>query len=347
LKNLKKQHLGVLLGAVVLLAALGFIAYRWRTGGFSWHSFADALRGVSWTWLAISWLVGVVSYYVRAVRWEVMLRPLTTAASVWRIFTATIIGFSAVAVFGRAGEPVRPLLIARSEGVSFSSQIAAWILERIFDLLMILIIFGIALVEIDSTALHPGPRLRLVLDASGYTAWIVGAASLLLLIALRQFRGRVRDRVIDGLAFLPARWIERIAAVLRSFEEGMECLRSTWPALLVVAYSVVEWGLVGACFWALFRAFPATENMGAPQVMILLGFVAFGGLVQLPGIGGGMQIAAALVLTEFFGVTLEAASSIALVLWLVTFVGIVPLGFLFAFRQGISWRSLRSVQLET
>ena len=60
--------------------------------------------------------------------------------------------------------------------------------------------------------------------------------------------------------------------------------------------------------------------------MILLGFVAFGSVVQIPGVGGGMQIATVLVLTEFFGIGLEAASGIALVLWIITFVAIVPIG---------------------
>ena len=68
----------------------------------------------------------------------------------WRIFTATAIGFTAVVLFGRAGEPVRPYLIAKKEGVSFSSQIAAWIVERILDLLMVLLIFGIALTQVSA-----------------------------------------------------------------------------------------------------------------------------------------------------------------------------------------------------
>jgi glycosyltransferase 2 family protein len=50
------------------------------------------------------------------------------------------------------------------------------------------------------------------------------------------------------------------------------------------------------------------------------------------------------VLTEFFGLTLEAASGIALVLWIITFVMIVPLGLVLAFREGIQWRNLRHIE---
>ena len=51
-----------------------------------------------------------------------------------------------------------------------------------------------------------------------------------------------------------------------------------------------------------------------------------------------------LVLTEFFGITLEAASGIALVLWIITFVVIVPLGLVLAFHEGIQWRNLRHIE---
>jgi hypothetical protein len=54
-----------------------------------------------------------------------------------------------------------------------------------------------------------------------------------------------------------------------------------------------------------------------------------------------MQIAAALVLTEFFGLTLESATGIAVVLWLVSFVAIVPVGLILAFHEGVQWRNLR------
>jgi hypothetical protein len=60
-----------------------------------------------------------------------------------------------------------------------------------------------------------------------------------------------------------------------------------------------------------------------------------------------MQIATALVLTELFGLTLEAASGIALVLWLVTFVAIVPIGVILAFHEGIQWRNLRHLGTST
>jgi glycosyltransferase 2 family protein len=82
------------------------------------------------------------------------------------------------------------------------------------------------------------------------------------------------------------------------------------------------------------------------DVLILMGFVSFGSIVQIPGVGGGMQVVSVLVLTELFGVRFELASSFAVFLWAITFVAIVPLGLLVALKEGLDWHSLRRIGRE-
>jgi hypothetical protein len=322
----------------------GFVVYRWRTSGFAWHEFTKALADVDWSWLALALALIMATYVGRALRWEVMLRPLQKHTSLWRIFSATAIGFTAVVLFGRAGEPVRPYLISKREDVTFSSQVAAWVVERMLDLLMVLVIFGIALSQISRSAIQHGPRVKIVLEAGGYTAGIIGAACLALLLGLRKFHGRVQERLMEGLSFLPALLAAKVEKALKSFGEGMESTRSGARTALLVFYTVVEWCVIAASFGCVFKAFPATHELGVTDVVILLGFVCFGSIVQIPGVGGGMQIVTVLVLTEFFGITLETASGIALVLWIITFVVIVPLGLALAFHEGIKWRNLRHIE---
>ena len=149
---------------------------------------------------------------------------------------------------------------------------------------------------------------------------------------------------MEGLSFLPALLAAKVEKALKSFGEGMESTRSGARTALLVFYTVVEWCVIAASFGCVFKAFPATHDLGVTDVVILLGFVCFGSIVQIPGVGGGMQIVTVLVLTEFFGITLETASGIALVLWIITFVVIVPLGLALAFHEGIKWRNLRHIE---
>lgn len=338
-----KSRWGLALGLALTLAALAVVLFRWRTSGFSWHKFEASLGTVDWNWLTLSLVLILATYFGRALRWEVMLRPLTRNVNFIRLLTATCIGFTAVVLFGRAGEPVRPYLIARNEGVSFSSQVAAWVVERILDILMILIIFGVALTQVSHSEIRSSPRIAIILQAGGAAAGVTGAACLALLIALRQFRGRAQGRLLDALAFLPEAVRARIATFLTAFGEGAQSTRSSFFTVLLLLYSMLEWVVIVCCFYCVFRAFPATAGLGFADIIIVLGFISFGSVVQIPGVGGGMQIVTVLVLTEFYGVGLEAASSIALMLWLVSFFIIVPVGLALAFHEGIKWRSLRNI----
>ena len=112
---------------------------------FDWKLAFASLERLNWGWLLLTIVLILASYYGRALRWAIFLKPLKPNPSIVNLLSATIIGYSAITLFGRPGEFVRPYLIAMKEGVPVASQIAAWVLERIFDLLMALLVFGFAL----------------------------------------------------------------------------------------------------------------------------------------------------------------------------------------------------------
>jgi uncharacterized protein (TIRG00374 family) len=331
-----------LVGVALVAAAAAFVLLRARSG-FAWAEFQRVLTQVDGIWLALAIPAILATYGTRALRWSVMLRPLRPDADLWRLTGATCIGFTAVVLFGRAGEAVRPYLIARQNRVPFSTQVAAWVVERILDLLMILVIFGVALTQVENSGLEPGPKVRLAMEAGGWMAGLTGAACLAVLVALRLFRGRVRQRLMEAVAFLPERMRARIEQFLTAFDQGMQSTRERSAAGILLGYSVVEWVVVALAFWCVFRAFPGLDGFRLADVIIVLGFVSFGSAVQLPGIGGGMQISTVLVLTELYGAGVELASGVALVLWAVNFLVVVPLGLAWAFHEGVKWRNMSRV----
>ncbi len=328
-----------------MLAAGAFVWYRTDTG-FTWADFVHTLAQIRLPWLAAASAAILATYAVRALRWEVMLRPLAPDSGLVRLIGATCIGFTAVVLFGRAGEPVRPYLIARQNKVPFSTQIAAWVVERILDLLMILVIFGIALTQVENSGLEPGPKVRVAMEAGGWLAGLTGAGCLAVLIALRLFRGRVRQRLMEALAFVPEPSRLRIETFLATFEQGMQSTRQPGAVWGLVIYTVIEWAMIAAAFLCVFRSFPALAGFRLADVIITLGFVSFGSVIQLPGIGGGMQISTVLVLTELYGASVEVASGVALLLWTVNFLLVVPLGLAWAFHEGIKWRNMSHVAEE-
>ena len=275
-----------------------------------------------------------------------MMRHLNTRLPFMALISCTMIGFTAVVLSGRPGEFVRPYLIAARAKVPMSTQMAAWAIERILDLLMVLLLFGLALSQVSRGAAEPGSKLQLILRTGGVTIGLLAALALVLLFGFRHFQGRAQQRISDALTVLPSRLHRKIDGFLQSFSDGAEALRSLSTIMLLVAYSIIEWIVIGMSFYAIMQAFPSTNHLAVTDVVVILGFISFGSAVQIPGIGGGMQVAAIFVLTELYQLTFEAASGLALAFWLVSYVSVVPVGLLFAFREGLNWKKLKNIEEE-
>lgn len=340
-----KKH--AYLAAAFLL--LGAFVYFWlrHAGTFDWSRFRANLAEADPRWVLASILLISLSYLGRAIRWQLMLRPISPHPDFRGLLSATIIGFTSTVFFGRAGEFVRPYLIARKERVSVSSQLAVWVAERIFDLLMVLLLFGFALSQLDKGAANITPRVSAILEAGG---WALGFLSLICLIAITSFRyfhDGLRDRLLDALGFLPPHALQKATRFLDSFGEGMLATRDPRSLTLLFVYSVLEWGVLVLVGYCVMHALPGTRILTINDTMVVLGFVAFGGSVQLPGIGGGSQVATIFTLTEIYKIPAESASGAAVLLWLVNFVIILPLGMVLALREGLHWKEIRDAAGES
>ena len=134
---------------------------------------------------------------------------------------------------------------------------------------------------------------------------------------------------------------------LSSFAGGMQASRSGLFTGQILAYSIAEWvdyrrrDLVSAeVVSRKLRTFSVVDSA------VFIGFVAFGSIVQIPGIGGGMQVASVVILTELFGVDFAAATGVAILIWLTMYVFVAPIGVLLAVHEGLKWRELRHIDTE-
>lgn len=313
---------------------------------FDWGLVAGTVRDLRWQWLAWALVPIFGTYYGRALRWAVFLRPLKPHPSIRNLLSATVIGFTAITLFGRPGEFVRPYLIAKKEQVPIPSQLAAWVLERMFDLLMALAVFGFALSRVHTAAVQVGPKLGWVLATGGKIVAVLAGLVLILLVAMRHVAEPVRRWLIRGLRHLPDRYAAKLEGLITTFIQGVEATRSDGALVLILLYSIAEWLLIAMCFWCIAQAYAGIINITFVDVLVIMGFVAFGSTVQIPGIGGGTQVVTILVLTELFGTRLELATSFAVFLWIMSFVVIVPVGLIWALRDGMNWRKLRELGRE-
>lgn len=339
-----------LLPAVAVLVAGLFAWFTWRNySSFEWVRFAKTFASLNWYWFFLGLFLSAASFVGRAVRWQVMMLPLRS--SFWNVTFATYVGFTAIVLFGRAGELIRPYLIARREGTDLAVQAGVWVLERLYDFIVILLLFGVGIQYAIQYARHgavpAGSRLHLVLATGGWiaTGCAVLAAAVFYLMAHRpEF---CRQRLSDATAFLSP---ERHAAFSRALDSFLAGIRPAahWPTFWkTCALTVAEWAIIlggGYCF---FHAVPLASTLGFIDVAAFWGIVSFGSIVQLPGVGGGMQIASIFVLTELFRMPLDQATGFSLLLWACTSLIALPIGVPLAFYSGLNFQKLRRIGRES
>ena len=243
-----------LLAAAALLFVIWVLRERWLGTGFEWQALARSFVELDWTWLSASVALALSSYVVRALRWRVMLRPLRPGARIRNLISATMIGFTAVTLVGRPGELVRPYLISRKENVPLSSQIAAWFLERIWDLLAFVVMFGYALVHIGRSRVVLGPRFEMAIQAGGYVIAATGVICLIVLVILNRYSSAMRTRLLDALAFLPEKHHRRADRLVTAFLDGAASTKNGNTVTLLFLYTLAEWLVIVLSIAFLFRA---------------------------------------------------------------------------------------------
>ncbi len=341
--NNKKKYVAYAVVFAVLAVLVYFQFRTWKNFdwarllqyGLDWH---HILHGVAYIYLA---------YFLRAVRWKIFLRPVRKQASIVGLLPPTLIGFTGLALLGRPGELIRPYLIARHENLPFASQIAVWTVERIFDIggftvLLVSAIFLPSKLRAFTEAATTSPDIRHWIHLTGYAliALVLGLLSATMLIAYRGTR--IAQWIEDRFSHLAENLGRRIAQKIREFTAGLNTINGPVAFLQLAAVSVLMWWVIALSYKEVTHAYGAPmAALSVTKVLLLMGASMLGSMVQLPGVGGGSQLGTISALDHVFHIVpKELTVSCGIMLWLVTFVAVVPVGLLLSHHERLSLRKL-------
>jgi hypothetical protein len=320
-----KRVANLVIAGVVTAGTLAYALWGVDLGAL-WKT----LRGGN-LWVLPPFLVVLAVFFAsNAQRWGLMLRPFGRF-SISKLMPSMMIGFAANNVLPlRIGELIRAHLLARDAGLSRSGVLMNLVLERLLDLIGILVIYAAALV------LLPGAP-------AGFrvSAWLAGIAILVLSCALAAFvllPQRV-DALWRGLsARLPEALRRRGSVYLGEFDKGLSAVREPGTAALLVGYSIGRWLLAVVLAWLAIYAY--TGAVPLPLAMVTIGITAFAvALPSAPGFVGPIQAAFVLALTPF-GIEREAALAASVLFLIGQWAPVTAVGGLFLARRHLSFREL-------
>jgi glycosyltransferase 2 family protein len=338
---LKKKTWILYLALTIALVAL--LVYARHT--FNWGVFVDQLKLADWRLIGLGVISITLGYVVRAVRWALFLKPvrkITFPSRMWfDVLGAQIIGFTGVALLGRAADLTRPYLVARRIKLPLSSQVAVYVVERMFDLGATALIFSTFLFFAPDRATLPHPELLRHIALIG----LAGTAGLAILATAVRLSGQAVASASEKiLGKLSESLGASVAAKITAFRDGLDMLASFRDVAAALLLSLLMWALITFAYLETMRAFvdsPPLHTITLARCLVLMAAGMAASIVQLPVVGWFTQIAViAAAMEQLFAAAWEPALGCAAMLLIVTFLSVIPTGLIWARFDHVSLRKL-------
>jgi glycosyltransferase 2 family protein len=324
---------------LILLLTAGLLAYFLRNADIAgvWAETRRA-RGAL---LVLAVGATVSTYILRALRWLYLLAPIGRARFS-TAFETTTIGFAASFLLpARAGEVLRPYLLARREGLPATACFATIILERLLDMVTVLLLFGLFVALVDPASMGGDPALYARVKLGGVVAAAASVAGLIVFFALAGHPDRLGRAALKIERVLPPRLAHAVARFVETFAQGLGIMRQPGRLVVALLLSFPLWLSIATGIWLTSRAFHMTFGyLGSFLVMTLL---VVGVAMPTPGAIGGFHAMYQITVTTFFGVPTDRAVGGAIVLHAVSFLPVTLIGLLFMAREGLSLSRMRDM----
>ncbi|MDJ0991217.1 MAG: lysylphosphatidylglycerol synthase transmembrane domain-containing protein [Desulfobacterales bacterium] len=310
-------------------------------------------------WVLPTFIALVCIFYLRALRWQLLLRPIGRVPLAMAYHTLVISLMLNCILPGRMGEVARPVILWKKGGLNMASSLATLAAERLLDLAALLTLLVLALPGVSLSSAHPvvfgtyelsGDLLMRLAQTSALAlaAMVVG----LLLVALDGMRTR-----IVGLIRLMAHGARRltpqshhhrietaekgIIGLLARFAEGLQSLKSPGRLFGFAMFSLLIWLLVALSFYLVACGSPGIDLTFADTLVMMVVICLFIALPSVPGYWGLWEAAGVFAL-YMFGITGEPAAGFTLVNHAVQILPLIPAGWISCLLLGLGWSDIKA-----
>ncbi len=298
-----------------------------------WAHVSQSLRQANPWYLGLSVLIICLGYLLRAIRWKVLLQPITET-SLKELFATTTVGYAAIFLVGRAGELVRPMwLPMRDKRVRPSAALVTLGLERIFDLAAIVCFFSANLLFFTPPAGREH-EFRYV-AAAGVLMLLAVAAGFVFLFIYQRNSARITEwtrRLIDR-RFIPGKVQRIITSILDQLAAALAVLKDWRELFWIVFWTFTLWLAISIPTWLVLLAFDLPMTFS--DSLFIMGFAVVSSLVPTPGgAAGAFHTGTALsILFLNNSIRTEDAAAVSIAMHMVYFAPAIVFG-LYYFAHG-------------
>ena len=334
----------LIIGLIVAVAA---VYYTMRNVSVS--ELMESFRHINYIWLLPTFVLMCLTYVARAIRWRVLLAPVKEVKTI-ELFSPLMVGFMAGVLPARAGELVRAYLLGKKFELSFASSLATIVIERLFDMILLLLLFSWILVfhgEIfDGNIAWSGISIRDLAFQFG----IISLALVLVLIAfiyLLTFHNEKAMALVHWLVRpFPEKWQYKLIQMTETFSQGLGVFRNLRALVFIGVATVGVWALIVLQYYPLYWAYDLQDKSATSLILLTVMVCILITVLPTPAFLGSFNAGVLIALHEIMGEAEVATVSFGFVSWGVNFAVIVLGGVYFILHDHISVRKLVDIENE-
>ncbi|MFH2045225.1 MAG: lysylphosphatidylglycerol synthase transmembrane domain-containing protein [Pseudomonadota bacterium] len=354
----KNKTISFVIGTAISVAAI-YISFR----NIPVDDLLEYIKSINYLWALPAGLVGLSTFIFRALRWQAILKPVRKISFV-QSFHPLMIGFMINCILpGRVGEAARPAILLKNEKLPFSTGLATVAVDRLFDVIFMLLIFLLIMANItikpDLVVDFGGYHLNKdVLTSAGKNIIVMGTMIILGIFLLLFDKTRsIIDYLISKLPvvfFLAGAAFKKkiedkicipAQKILKNFSDGFLLIKSPKIILICICYTMIIWFLCAISYYLLSFGCPRIDIsfMEFTVVMIIVGF-----FIALPSAPGywGLWEAGGIFSMALFGVSAKDAAGYTLINHFIQIIPVVIMGLVSAMITGITIRKAASINQE-
>jgi uncharacterized protein (TIRG00374 family) len=310
-----------------------FLAFR----GINFNELFVEIKKTNYLFALTGMIIGILGGgYLRALRWKYMLLPLKEDIKMNSLFSAVMIGNMTSVLIPRSGEISRPVLLATKENISKGAAFGTILVEKIFDLLSILIAFGISLLIFRKEISIAFGDYNIE-SVTMYSAILVMIISVFVLIMI--FNIKRTENMLETITkkTLPNKYQEKVHKLFVSILNGFIFIKHTKNYLIIFILTILIWlsGILST--YITFLAF--NIHLGIIDANLVVTMISIAMTLPMPGFGAGSyHLFTKITLVSIYGISSELALGFATVSHLLGLIGILVFGFYYSIKENYKWR---------
>lgn len=330
-------------GSLIVSCLIAGLAIYYTVRNVSMGELIDSFRTLHYSYLLMSGILMVLVYWARAVRWRMLIAPLKTVKTS-DLYSPLMVGFMAAVLPARIGELVRAYLLAKNQQLTFASSLATILVERMFDLTCLLLLFAWLLVFhsaiFDSGITWSGVSVKDIAFNFGIASVILIAGLVVFIYMLIHHKPKAVAVVHWCLKPLPQRWKDKIDHLVEAFCEGLAVVRDLKGLTNIGLATVLVWTLNVGAYYPFYWAYNLQDKSLASLVLLAVMICILITVLPTPAFLGSFNAGVLIALHHIFHESEVAAVSFGMVAWALNFFVIFLGGFYFIMRDQISVRQL-------